>query len=141
MRKGDPMANLLVRSLSIPVAVSELIDKISILQIKSERIADPEKLCNVKRELTMLTEARDRAVAASTALNQLTNELKSINEALWDIEDQIRVHERNQDFGLRFIELARSVYHQNDRRAAVKRCINELVGSALIEEKSYESYG
>jgi hypothetical protein len=134
------MDNPLAGAVSIPVAVGELIDKISILEIKSERIKDPAKLRNVISELAVLTDARDNAVERSTNLTLRASELKAVNEALWDIEDEIRVHERNKDFGERFIELARFVYHQNDIRAALKRQINELVGSALVEEKSYEPY-
>jgi hypothetical protein len=134
------MSNPFPGSVSIAVSVGELIDKISILEIKNERITDPDKLRNVLRELTVLIEARDQVITPNTDLADLTAELKACNEALWDIEDEIRVHERNQEFGPRFIELARSVYHQNDRRAALKRRINELLGSVLVEEKSYESY-
>ena len=124
----------------VPVAPGELIDKITILQIKAERIADAAKRHNVGVELAALTAVRDGALAASPELSRLTAELKSVNEALWDIEDAIRDCERAQDFGPRFIELARSVYRQNDRRAALKRQVNELLGSQLIEEKSYASY-
>lgn len=126
--------------ISVPVSTGELIDKITILQIKSERITDPAKLRNVRQELEMLQAARDGAIRASEALTDLTGQLKATNEALWDIEDEIRNCERNQDFGPQFIELARSVYHQNDRRFELKRRINEQVGSALVEEKSYAPY-
>jgi tetratricopeptide (TPR) repeat protein len=126
---------------SVEVAPGELLDKITILEIKAERIRDEAKLGNVRRELATLQAARDRSLPASSALALLSAELKQVNEALWDIEDEIRVQERNESFGARFIELARSVYRQNDRRAAVKRRINDLLGSRLIEEKSYESYG
>jgi hypothetical protein len=134
------MSNPFPGSISIPVAAGELIDKISILEIKKERITDPEKLRNVSLELTVLIEARDGAITMRSDLTVLTAELKATNEALWDIEDEIRVHERDQDFGHRFIELARAVYHQNDRRAVLKRRINDLTGSVLVEEKSYEQY-
>jgi Family of unknown function (DUF6165) len=134
------MSNPFPGSVSIPVAVGELIDKISILEIKSERITDPDKLRNVRLELTVLIEARNEVITTTTNLAALAAELKTTNEALWDVEDALRVHERNQDFGAEFIKLARTVYHQNDRRAALKRRINELLGSALVEEKSYEAY-
>jgi hypothetical protein len=124
----------------VEIAPGELIDKITILEIKSERIADAGKLKNVRVELQVLEAARDAAMAASAELADLTAQLKQVNEALWEIEDAIRDCERGQDFGPKFIELARSVYHSNDRRAALKRQINELLGSKLIEEKSYAAY-
>ncbi len=132
--------SLPARAVSIEVAPGELIDKITILQIKDQRIDDPSKLANVRAELATLVAARDQAIDSSAALDELTAALKQVNEALWEIEDEIRVCERGQDFGPRFIELARAVYHRNDRRAAIKRQINELLGSRLIEEKSYASY-
>ena len=124
----------------VEIAPGELIDKITILEIKSERIAAADKLINVRVELDVLAAARDAAMAASAELAELTAQLKQVNEALWEIEDAIRDCERGQDFGPKFIELARSVYHSNDRRAALKRQINELLGSKLIEEKSYAAY-
>ena len=127
-------------SILVEIAPGELIDKITILQIKSERIEDAQKLHNVRIELQVLQEARDKAIATSPEMDQLSAKLKAVNEALWDIEDDIRDCERQRDFGEKFIELARSVYRQNDQRAAVKREINELLGSKLIEEKSYASY-
>jgi tetratricopeptide (TPR) repeat protein len=122
------------------VAPGELIDKITILQIKSERMTDQAKLHNVKVELATLLATRDRATPASEELTRLTDGLKGVNEALWEIEDEIRVCERNKDFGEKFIELARSVYKTNDRRAALKRQVNDLLGSRLIEEKDYKPY-
>ena len=124
----------------VEIAPGELIDKITILEIKAERITDEEKLNNVGVELRVLEKARDEAVQASPALDELTAKLRKVNEALWDIEDDIRDCERSDDFGPRFIELARSVYRSNDQRAAFKRDINELLGSKLIEEKSYADY-
>ena len=124
----------------VEIAPGELIDKITILEIKSERIVDADKLKNVRVELQVLEAARDAAMAATAELADLTAQLKQVNEALWEIEDAIRDCERGQDFGPKFIELARSVYHSNDRRAALKRQINELLGSKLIEEKSYAAY-
>jgi tetratricopeptide (TPR) repeat protein len=126
-------------SIAIEIAPGELIDKITILEIKRQRIADEAKRANVVAELTMLCAARDRAIGASPALVELTEELKKINEALWEVEDALRACEHRQDFGPAFIELARSVYRHNDRRAEVKRQINRLLGSKLIEEKSYTS--
>ncbi len=124
----------------VEVAPGELIDRMTILAIKTERIADAAKLANVQVELETLQRARDAGVPASVDLDRLTAELKEINETLWDVEDDIRDCERAQDFGPRFIELARAVYFNNDRRAAVKRQINDLLGSRIVEEKSYASY-
>jgi hypothetical protein len=130
----------LAAAVRVEIAPGELIDKITILRIKTERIADAGKLRNVRVELETLEAARAEALADSPELTRLTADLKAVNEALWEIEDEIRIHERDNDFGPRFIELARSVYHQNDRRAALKRKINELLGSRLIEEKAYVEY-
>ena len=124
----------------VEIAPGELIDKITILEIKSERIVDEDKLGNVRVELNVLERARDGAIQASPALDELTVKLREVNEALWDIEDGVRDCERTKDFGPRFIELARSVYRNNDRRMALKREINELLGSKLTEEKSYADY-
>lgn len=125
---------------SVEVSPGELIDKITILEIKQERIADPQKLANVGKELELLTTTRDQTLESSETLERLTCELKAVNEQLWDIEDEIRDCERNQDFGERFIALARSVYRSNDRRAALKYDINRALNSQLFEEKSYAGY-
>jgi Family of unknown function (DUF6165) len=125
------------RSVVIETAPGELIDKIAILEIKAERIADPDKLRNVQTELGTLRTARDRTIVPSDDLASLTAELRSVNEALWSIEDEIRECEQAGDFGPRFIQLARSVYKNNDHRAALKRRINERLGSQIVEEKSY----
>jgi Tfp pilus assembly protein PilF len=127
------------RPITVEIAPGELIDKITILEIKSERITDAAKRHNVSTELALLASARDATVPGSAELNRLTSEVKNVNEALWQIEDEIRLCERVEDFGSRFITLARSVYHTNDRRATLKRKINELLGSRIIEEKSYTS--
>jgi tetratricopeptide (TPR) repeat protein len=124
----------------IPVAPGELIDKITILEIKMERIRYSAKLANVRAELAELTAARERCLPNSAELTRLTSALKTVNEALWQVEDDLRECERTCDFGPRFIQLARSVYQHNDRRAALKRQINEQLGSRLIEEKSYAAY-
>src|SRR5262249_700505 len=126
--------------LLVEIAAGELIDKITILQIKSERISSEEKLRNIRAELETLERARAESVPGSPELDRLAAQLKEGNEALWGIEDHIRDHERNKNFGPSFIELARSVYLQNDRRADLKRAVNELVGSRLVEEKSYARY-
>lgn len=124
----------------MPVAPGELIDKITILEIKCARIADPAKLANVRRELALLEAARERALAPSEELTTLTRDLKAVNEKLWQIEDDIRACEAAEDFGERFVALARAVYRNNDSRTAIKRRINELLGSAILEEKSYKPY-
>ena len=127
-------------TITVEIAPGELFDKITILEIKSERITDTAKLENVRVELTALANARDAAITSFAKLADLTGQLKSINEQLWDIEDDIRDCERGQDFGEKFVELARSVYKSNDQRAALKRDINMLLGSHLVEEKSYINY-
>ncbi len=127
-------------NITVEIAPGELIDKITILEIKLERIKDAAKLANVRHEWDVLTAARDAHTEPTDALAALTAELKKINEMLWEIEDDIRDCERARDFGEKFIELARAVYRTNDERARVKREINELLGSALVEEKSYAAY-
>ena len=131
---------LLKTSVSIEIAPGELIDKITILEIKLERIKDEAKLANVRLEWETLTKARDAAIEPTPELDRLSAELKAANEALWEIEDDIRDCERDKNFGETFVQLARSVYISNDKRAALKREINELLGSSLIEEKSYAAY-
>ena len=127
-------------TVSVDVAPGELIDKITILEIKLERIEDEAKLANVRIEYETLNKARDAAIAQSPELDRLSVDLKSINEALWEIEDDIRDCERAKDFGDGFVKLARAVYVTNDKRMAVKRQINDLLGSRLVEEKSYAAY-
>ena len=126
--------------IEVPIAPGELIDRITILEIKSERLDNPQALNNVRRELALLSAARDQYLPTSTQLTGLTTALKTINETLWVIEDDIRNCERRQDFGARFIELARSVYFSNDKRAALKKEINLLLNAELMEEKSYSDY-
>jgi len=121
----------------VPVSWGELLDKITILQIKQERLSDAAKRANVAAELAALLEPAGGAMALVAAP---LAELKAINEQLWEIEDRIRDKERMSVFDGEFIELARAVYVTNDRRAAVKRQINEALGSALVEEKSYRPY-
>jgi len=130
----------LTSGITVEIAPGELIDKITILEIKLARIADAAKLANVKIELDILTASRDSKIVPSVELDGLTGELKATNEALWQIEDDIRDCERIGDFGGRFIELARAVYNINDNRALFKRQINDLLGSSLVEEKSYAAY-
>lgn len=121
----------------VEVAPGELLDKLTILQIKSERIADPGKLANVRAELGVVEATRRQKIAESPAALALTRELKEINEQLWDIENRIREFEKAQDFGSDFIALARAVYQTNDRRAEVKKKLNELLGAKFREEKEY----
>ena len=122
------------------IAPGELIDKITILRIKSERIADEAKLKNVRTELAVLNETLKKDVPASDELSRLDAALQAVNEELWVIEDDIRDCERAGDFGDEFIRLARAVYVTNDKRAALKKEINLLLGSTLVEEKSYAAY-
>jgi hypothetical protein len=124
--------------LRVPVSIGELIDKITILEIKAERIADPARRRNVLAELDVLLDARNGIGLDAAALGPLASELKSINLALWNIEDAIRGAEARGDFGPRFIELARSVYQMNDRRARVKYRINTAFKSEFVEEKFYK---
>lgn len=127
-------------SVMTPVSWGELIDKFTILEIKLERIRDPTKVANVGRERQAILPMRNQALRSHPGLTESESALKAINEEIWGVEDEIRDCERRQEFGTRFIELARAVYHTNDRRALVKRQINELLGSELVEEKSYQSY-
>lgn len=125
--------------IEVPVSWGELIDKITILEIKSERIADPAKLGNIRRELDLLT-SKLGARASQPEAVRIKAALKGVNGSLWDVEDEIRAHENAGDFGSRFVELARSVYITNDRRAELKRELNTVLGSDLVEEKSYQAY-
>ena len=130
----------MTKPVMIEIAPGELIDKITILRIKDERIADPAKRANVRAELQTLDHARAAALPDDPEIARLEAELKAVNEALWEIEDHIRDCERQGDFGPRFVALARAVYQTNDRRAELKRAINNHLGSRLIEEKSYQPY-
>ncbi|MCA9116248.1 MAG: hypothetical protein KDA79_14280 [Planctomycetaceae bacterium] len=128
------------------ISAGELIDRITILELKQGRLSDPRQLANVKHELQSLQQIHSRQVspdttAAAGRLKQLTGELAEVNTVLWDIEDALRECERRSDFGPDFVQLARSVYFENDRRAALKREINRLLNSAIVEEKSYADYG
>ena len=124
----------------IPASVGEILDKLSILAIKRERMGDVEKRANVEREYAELLKVRERHGWRGEELERLFAELRQVNETLWDVEDTLREHERQSKFDDKFIELARSVYKTNDRRAALKRDINRLCGSALVEEKAYKPY-
>jgi CHAT domain-containing protein len=127
-------------SVLVPVSWGEIIDKITILEIKAEQLTDPAKLANVNKELAELVAVREREFPNHAQLAVVAAELKAINQKLWVIEDDIRDCERAKDFGAKFVELARAVYFTNDERAALKRKVNDLLGSALIEEKSYAPY-
>ncbi len=134
----------MITAVTIPVSVGELIDKITILEIKQEQLADLKKLENVLVEQTLLNEVRQtlgidgQPKAAEIAM--LERELKAVNQRIWDAEDEIRAFERTKDFGEAFIAVARSIYQLNDARASAKRDINLLSGSEIVEEKGYEPY-
>jgi len=123
-----------------PVSFGELLDKIAILQIKSERMTDPAKLANVRAELSALETTWMAHTAAGNDIGRLRAELKAVNERLWVIEDDIRIKEKAQAFDDEFIRLARAVYFENDERARIKKEINLALGSAYVEEKSYQDY-
>ncbi len=127
-------------ALKVEVSVGELLDKVTILEIKSERIADAGKVANVNKELEILRQTwADSPLSKHDVTTQIA-QLKQVNEALWDIEDNIRRKEAAQEFDDEFVKLARAVYHENDVRAAVKKEINTMLGSDLVEEKSYVDY-
>ncbi len=127
--------------LLVPVSYGELLDKISILQIKSERMSDPAKLANVRNELAAAERTWAEHPASAQDISDLRAQLKAVNERLWVIEDDIRLKEKAQAFDAEFIKLARSVYFENDVRAKIKKDINLALGSAYVEEKSYQDYG
>ena len=127
-------------NITVDVSLGEFLDKLTILQIKSERIKDSKKLLNIRKELDLLTQTWSRSPFAAADIRAPLARLKAINEKLWDIEDQIRIKESQAAFDGDFIELARSVYVSNDERAAIKRELNVLLGSELVEEKSYADY-
>lgn len=127
-------------ALKVDISVGEFLDKMTILEIKSERIQDSTKLQNVERELDLLRKTWTDSAFGETDIGANLSELKSVNEMLWDIEDQIRRKESAQSFDDEFVRLARSVYQTNDRRAAIKRELNRILGSDLVEEKSYPDY-
>lgn len=126
--------------MKVDVSPGELVDKLTILEIKLERFNDAAKRANVAREYEVLRAAYVECCDESPAITAVRTELKAINADLWRIEDALRDHERRSDFGPEFVDLARGVYRNNDRRSALKRRINELLGSALMEEKVYTSY-
>jgi hypothetical protein len=129
-----------MQDILVPVSPGELLDKITILRIKSARITDAAKLANVRHELVLLEQTWSRTIPASIDLSADERALEDVNARLWDIEDRIRDQEAERKFDAQFIELARAVYVSNDERAAIKKRINQALGSALVEEKSYRPY-
>jgi hypothetical protein len=135
-----------MKEINVPVSPGELLDKITILRIKSQRMKDPQKLANVRLELDALQSTwktvhnADAEAAATADIDADIEALMTVNGRLWVIEDDIRDKERAQDFDAEFIRLARAVYVENDERAAIKRRINIKLGSSIVEEKSYASY-
>jgi hypothetical protein len=124
----------------VPVSFGELLDKIAILEIKSERISDPAKLVNIRRELDALNATWQQAPESKVDIAAARGALRAVNERLWVIEDDIRMKEKAQAFDAEFVRLARAVYFENDERARIKREINLALGSAYVEEKSYQDY-
>jgi len=129
-----------MNEIRVPISPGELLDKITILRIKSTRMSDPEKLANVRMELQVLEETWRGSPYAKPGIEADVNALLEVNERLWVIEDDIRDKERAQAFDAEFIRLARAVYFENDERAAIKRRINLQLGSGIVEEKSYAEY-
>ena len=129
-----------MKDILVPISPGELLDKITILRIKSARMTDPAKLVNVRHELAQLEATWRASGAAIAAVSADEAALQRVNEALWDIEDEIRDKELAQAFDARFIELARAVYVTNDERAAIKKRVNTRLGSTIVEEKSYRPY-
>ena len=129
-----------MENIKVPVSPGEVLDKITILEIKSERMSDPEKVANVRVELALLQDTWTEFIRDDEVIRNLHAQLKEVNEALWEIEDDIRDKERAKEFDERFIELARAVYVTNDRRSQVKKELNLHLGSEIVEEKSYQHY-
>lgn len=125
----------------VPVSFGELLDKVAILQIKSERMSDAAKLANVRNELAALESTWASHPASAQDISGLRADLKAVNERLWVIEDDIRLQEKAQAFDAEFVRLARAVYFENDTRARIKKDINLALGSSYVEEKSYQDYG
>ena len=130
----------MAEEIKVPISPGELVDKITILEIKSARMTDAAKVANVRTELTLLQDTWKASAYASHDISKQWAALRAINEKLWDIEDDIRDMERSRTFDKEFIQLARAVYVTNDERAAVKRDINTRLGSKIVEEKSYAKY-
>ena len=129
-----------MENIKVPVSPGEVLDKITILEIKSERMEDRDKVANVRIELKLLQDTWAANITDDDTIRGLHAQLKEINEALWEIEDDIRDKERVKEFDERFIELARAVYFTNDKRSEVKKKLNLHLGSQIVEEKSYQDY-
>jgi hypothetical protein len=129
-----------LQALLVPISVGELIDKITILRIKQQKADDAQKLANIENELKQLENVWRQSDYSAIDISELTQQLTEVNETLWNIEDDIRAKEAANEFDEQFIRLARSVYQQNDLRAALKKEINSKTGSDLIEEKLYQKY-
>jgi hypothetical protein len=129
-----------MKDIQVPISPGELLDKITILRIKAARMTDPDKVANVKHELGLLEATWKDCGAAGVNLGTAEADLTRVNEKLWVIEDEIRDEERAKRFTGKFIELARAVYFTNDERAAIKKRVNTLLGSSIVEEKSYQQY-
>jgi hypothetical protein len=129
-----------MKDILVPISPGELLDKITILRIKAARMSDATKVANVKHELSLLEKTWKESGAAAVNLGTAEAELTAVNEKLWVIEDEIRDEERVKRFDDKFIELARAVYFTNDERAAIKKRVNTLAGSTIVEEKSYKQY-
>ena len=129
-----------MKDILVPISPGELLDKITILRIKAARMKDPDKVANVRHELGLLEQTWKDSGAAAVNLGTAEADLTRVNEKLWVVEDEIRDEERAKHFTEKFIELARAVYFTNDERAAIKKRINTLLGSTIVEEKSYQQY-
>jgi Family of unknown function (DUF6165) len=129
-----------MKDILVPISPGEMLDKITILRIKAARMTDPVKVANVKHELALLEQTWKDSGAAAVDLGSAEADLTRVNEKLWVIEDEIRDEERAKRFAEKFIDLARAVYFTNDDRAAIKKRINTLMGSSIVEEKSYKQY-
>ena len=129
-----------MQDISVPISPGELLDKITILRIKSARMQDAAKLANVRHELQLLEQTWRAVLPAGIDLRSEEQSLEAVNAKLWDVEDLLRDQEAEKRFDAKFIELARAVYVTNDERAAIKKRINVKLGSALVEEKSYRPY-
>jgi hypothetical protein len=144
--RGEPARTIasppptVAAALQAPLSAGDLLDRITILKLKQAKIPGAAARGNIERELRVLSAVRQQAVRCGPSLEALVGELQGVNEALWDIEDEIRACEARGDFGAQFVELARSVYQNNDRRCAIKRQINEASGSAIVEEKLYQMH-
>ena len=124
----------------VPIAPAELFDKIAILEIKEQRISDPEKLKNVRYELKLLRDIFDKHIKPTPELDMLFDKLRELNAKGWDIEDGKRRCEKEKRFDDEFVQYARGAFKNNDERAAVKKEVNLILGSKIVEEKSYEKY-